>query len=52
MLGTWKDGIENFVVQNEGAITALLICIAVVLILIAVFGKPKHKAAAMIYIVL
>ena len=52
MIEQVEDGIEGFVSRNERLISCLLIVIAIILVLVAVFGKPAHKAAAMLYIVL
>lgn len=51
MLNQWKNTVENFTIQHETAITAFLVAVAVVLVLVALFGKPHHKALAMLYIV-
>ncbi len=51
MLKQWKNAVENFVEENETMITALLLCIAVIIVAIALFGNSKHKAWCMVYIV-
>jgi len=52
VISRWKNGIVTFTVAHEAQITALLLIIALILLLVACFGKPGHKAAAMLYIVL
>lgn len=47
-----RDFVEDLVIEHERAITALLLAVAVVLVLVALFGRPHHKVAAMLYIVL
>lgn len=47
-----KDTIERKAKVYEVHLTWLLIIVAVVLLAVAFFGKPKHKAIAAIYIVL
>ncbi len=37
---------------HEGVLTLILASVAVLLLLICVFGKPGHKVAALVYIVL
>ena len=51
-MNKWRASINQFVEAHEAAITMLLIVIALILIAVACFGKPSHKAAAMLYIVL
>jgi len=48
----WRNDAVSLVEAHEAAITMLLIVIALILIAVACFGKPSHKAAAMLYIVL
>lgn len=48
----WRKTIEQFVEHNEGRITALLLVIAAILIMVALFGSVRHKALAMVYIIL
>lgn len=52
MITELKDKVTAFVERYETACTALLVIIALILIAIAIYGKPHHKAMAMVYIVL
>ncbi len=52
MIEHWKANIKAFVKEHERLITFLLLLVAAVLIVVALFGKPEHKAGALIYIVL
>jgi hypothetical protein len=51
-LQQWKNNAIQFAESHEREITCLLVLIAVILILVAIFGKAHHKAMAMVYIVL
>lgn len=47
-----KENTESFLLDHEQWLTITLLVVAVVLILIALKGKPHHKAAACLYIIL
>jgi hypothetical protein len=51
-LKDYKDQAESFLLAHEQALTVTLLVVACLLILIALAGKPHHKAAACLYIVL
>jgi len=51
-LKKWKRNVETLAEAHEAALTCALLGIALILILVALFGKPHHKAMACIYIVL
>ena len=51
-LTQWKKDAEALATRHEQAMTNILLGVAAVLILVALFGKPHHKAMATIYIVL
>ena len=48
----WKNSVEQLAREHERAITCILLIVAAVLLFVAWRGKPHHKAAALIYIVL
>lgn len=51
-LSQWKKDVEVLAERNEQLLTGALLGVAGILILIAIFGGPRHKALAAIYIVL
>lgn len=51
-LAEMKKNAETFLLTHEQALTITLLVIAGLLILVALKGKPHHKAAACLYIVL
>lgn len=48
----WKRRIVRTAEAHEDILTGLLLLVAVILILVACFGKTEHKIAAGIYIIL
>lgn len=51
-LATLKNRAEAYFTEHEAALTCILLAVAAVLILVAIFGKPHHKVLAGLYIVL
>lgn len=51
-LGEFKDGLLRRSHEYEIHLTVVLVVIALVLLWIACFGEPEHKAIATLYIVL
>lgn len=48
----WKNDAVQLAEAHERLITCVLVAVAVVLLLVAFYGKAHHKALAMVYIVL
>ena len=48
----WKNRVVRAAEAHEGILSGALILVAVLLILVAVFGKTEHKIAAGVYIIL
>jgi hypothetical protein len=51
-LAEMKQRTHAFLISHEQAMTITLLVLAGLLILVALKGKPHHKAAACLYIVL
>ena len=47
-----KSRIEQEAVEHERLLTGLLVLVALVLLGVAIWGTPHHKAMACIYVVL
>lgn len=52
MLSSFKTRVEREAVEHEQLLTGLLVLVALVLLGVAIWGKPHHKAMACIYVVL